>query len=151
MSPKKYRPFPQYIPAKDQLIMFVRYSQLGAGVLGRWSSASGNFEDADENISCAPETIVEWHPATGYEFPEPKLFWWFAGDINTQEIAWAIFGGRNVTCHVEESEDGGATWPYWFVENVKQQLWPVPDTGQQYRLVINADGIDTIYSDIFQS
>jgi hypothetical protein len=151
MSPAKYRPFPQYVPAKGQLIMFVRYSQLGAGVLGKWSSASGRFESSDGYISCDPELIVEWHPATGYEFPTPQLFFWFAGDANTQEIAWAIFGGRNVTCRIEESLDSGATWPDQYQQNVFQQLWPVPDPGQQYRLAITADQVGTIYSDVFQA
>ena len=72
MNPKKYRPFPHYIPAPDQPIHFVRYVAGANGIPGRLNSVTGTFDSDDGMLNCDPSEIVEWHPAAGYVYP-PNL------------------------------------------------------------------------------
>jgi len=63
MNPKKYRPFPQYVPTDGQHIYFVRFVRGGDGVEGWYHPEDQNFEPAFGGQFVPDYMVVEWRPA----------------------------------------------------------------------------------------
>jgi hypothetical protein len=62
MNPKKYRPFPQYLPSEGQACYVVRYETGGAAIPAVFNSALWAFTSPITSFAIDAWTVVEWRP-----------------------------------------------------------------------------------------
>ena len=64
MSPKNYRPFPQYVPADGQEVWAVRYIRGADAVAATWDATVGGWNCDDFQTEVPDYVMVEWRPRT---------------------------------------------------------------------------------------
>jgi len=62
MNPKKYRPFPQYLPTDAQACYIVRFETGGAAIPATFNATSWVFNSALTLVPIPAWTVVEWRP-----------------------------------------------------------------------------------------
>jgi hypothetical protein len=62
VNPKKYRPFPQYLPDDGELCAVVRYGVGGSGIIATFDFSTWTFLSAVTVEPIDAWDVVEWHP-----------------------------------------------------------------------------------------
>ena len=65
VNTKKYRPFPQYLPADGQVCNIVRYVEGGTAIEATFSATTWSFISTLTEWKINAWDVVEWRPTTG--------------------------------------------------------------------------------------
>jgi hypothetical protein len=64
MNPKKYRPFPQYVPNDGQQCYVARFTLGGNGEFAVFDLANWQFTSPKTEVKLPGWMVVEWRPAS---------------------------------------------------------------------------------------